>query len=171
MIPGEPSGGESSPRDWIPEGAARLDGRAWRLLNILAGIPQVYAATREAFIPQNINFELVNGISFRKGCYPGQEIIARLRYLGKSKRRMVIGRVAGERAPAPGDPVVNGQRPAARPGVVIDAVSLEDGSHCLSAMVDAELLVEGDMCLFEAGGPALERLPLPYPVPADNPQD
>jgi tRNA-modifying protein YgfZ len=60
----------------------------WRLANIRDGLPQVYAATREMFIPQMLNLDLIDGISFTKGCYTGQEIIARTQHLGRIKRRM-----------------------------------------------------------------------------------
>jgi folate-binding protein YgfZ len=62
--------------------------RAWRLADIRAGLPQVYAATSEAFIAQMLNLDLLDGISFSKGCYTGQEIIARTQHLGRIKRRM-----------------------------------------------------------------------------------
>ncbi len=62
--------------------------RDWRLADIRAGIPQVYAATSEAFVAQMLNLDLVDGISFTKGCYTGQEIIARTQHLGRIKRRM-----------------------------------------------------------------------------------
>ena len=67
-------------------GSSVLQGDYWRALDILAAIPQVYSTTVETFIPQHINLELIDGVSFTKGCYPGQEIVARLKYLGKSKR-------------------------------------------------------------------------------------
>jgi tRNA-modifying protein YgfZ len=60
----------------------------WRLADIRAGLPQVYAATSEAFVAQMLNLDLVDGISFTKGCYTGQEIIARTQHLGKIKRRL-----------------------------------------------------------------------------------
>ena len=62
--------------------------RDWRLANIRAGIPQVYAPTSEAFVAQMLNLDLVDGISFTKGCFTGQEIIARTQHLGRIKRRM-----------------------------------------------------------------------------------
>jgi len=69
-------------------GEAERIERAWRLADIRAGLPQVYAATRELFIPQMLNLDLIDGISFAKGCYTGQEIIARTQHLGRIKRRM-----------------------------------------------------------------------------------
>jgi folate-binding protein YgfZ len=63
---------------------------AWRLADIHAGVPQVTQPTQEQFVPQMVNFELIGGVNFKKGCYPGQEIVARSQYLGKLKRRMVL---------------------------------------------------------------------------------
>jgi tRNA-modifying protein YgfZ len=71
----------------------------WRYADCLAGLPFIGSATSELFVPQMINFELIDGISFKKGCYPGQEIVARSHYLGKNKRRMLLGSVAQELTP------------------------------------------------------------------------
>ena len=62
--------------------------RAWRLADIRAGLPQIYAATREMFVAQMLNLDLIDGISFTKGCFTGQEIIARTQHLGRIKRRL-----------------------------------------------------------------------------------
>jgi tRNA-modifying protein YgfZ len=67
---------------------AQLIERDWRLADIRAGLPQVYAPTREVFVAQMLNLDLIDGISFSKGCYTGQEIIARTQHLGRIKRRM-----------------------------------------------------------------------------------
>jgi len=71
-----------------PAARARVE-RDWRLADIRAGLPQVYAATSEQFVAQMLNLDLLDGISFSKGCYTGQEIIARTQHLGRIKRRMV----------------------------------------------------------------------------------
>ncbi|MCK4707456.1 MAG: folate-binding protein YgfZ, partial [Gammaproteobacteria bacterium] len=68
--------------------AAPVGKDVWNLLKIKAGIPTIYQQTVESFVPQMINLELINGVSFKKGCYTGQEIVARMHYLGKLKRRM-----------------------------------------------------------------------------------
>jgi folate-binding protein YgfZ len=67
--------------------AKRIEGE-WRLADIRAGLPQIYAATSEAFVAQMLNLDLLDGISFTKGCYTGQEIIARTQHLGRIKRRL-----------------------------------------------------------------------------------
>ena len=72
----------------------------WRWLDIRAGLPMVVEATREQFVPQMVNFDLVGGVNFRKGCYPGQEVVARSQYLGKLKRRMLLASTHAESASA-----------------------------------------------------------------------
>jgi hypothetical protein len=76
----------------------------WRRTEVLAGVPRIVPGTYEEFVPQMLNFESVDGVNFRKGCYPGQEIVARSQYLGKLKRRMFVGHGAGPE-PAPGSDV------------------------------------------------------------------
>jgi tRNA-modifying protein YgfZ len=78
--------------------AALAASNDWLLAHIQAGIAWVSAANSEQFVPQTANYELVGGINFRKGCYPGQEIVARSQYLGKLKQRAAIARVDGEAA-------------------------------------------------------------------------
>ena len=62
----------------------------WRLLDVRSGIPTIEAATVEQFVPQMLNYELIGGVDFQKGCYPGQEIVARSQYRGTIKRRMFL---------------------------------------------------------------------------------
>lgn len=76
---------------------------AWDYLEINAGIPDVTPATQEAFVPQMINLDALNGINFKKGCYTGQEIVARTHYLGKVKRRTLIANIYSTVAPQVGD--------------------------------------------------------------------
>ena len=68
----------------------------WQKQNILDGLPQIHAETAELFIPQMVNLDLLDGINFKKGCYTGQEIIARMHYLGKVKQRMFVCQIDGE---------------------------------------------------------------------------
>lgn len=79
----------------------------WNNLNILDGIPDIYPATREAFIPQSLNLDLIEGINFKKGCYTGQEIVARTHYLGKVKRRMYRASIKSGVNLIPGDQILN----------------------------------------------------------------
>ena len=86
--------------------ATPVGANIWELLNIQAGIPVITAGSIDAYVPQMTNMQLINGVSFTKGCYPGQEIVARMHYLGKLKRRMYrIGFDAQEK-PATGTALV-----------------------------------------------------------------
>ena len=139
----------------------------WKLIDILSGIPQVYQATSEAFIPQNINLELVNGVSFRKGCFPGQEIVARLKYLGKSKQRLAIASVESSKIVQPGDEIFSEHRPDQKAGMVVDAVEIDNSTYQASVMIPAVQPSSGAMHIGSVSGPALELQPLPYSIPAE----
>ncbi len=108
----------------------------WRGLEIRAGLARITAATSELFVPQMVNFELTGGVSFKKGCYPGQEIVARSQYLGKLKRRMVLTSKGSGEAPPPGADVW-AQPPSADSvlvepiGQVVAAAELPEGTFCL----------------------------------------
>ncbi|HJW56172.1 MAG TPA: folate-binding protein [Burkholderiaceae bacterium] len=149
-----------------PELAAALqptDASAWRLSDIRAGIPRITQATQEQFVPQMINFELIGGVNFKKGCYPGQEIVARSQYLGKLKRRMFLALIAGQDA-RPGMEVFSAADPEQPCGMVVNAErTSQNESACLVEMkitaVDA-----GTVHLGSATGAALQFQPLPYPV-------
>lgn len=79
----------------------------WNNLNILDGIPEIYPTTQEAFIPQSLNMDLIEGINFKKGCYTGQEIVARTHYLGRVKRRMYRAFIKSQVDLNPGDQILN----------------------------------------------------------------
>lgn len=109
--------------DATPVGAAH-----WSLLDILSGIPNVLPQTREAFVPQMANMDLVDGLSFRKGCYPGQEIVARMRYLGTLKRRMYRLHLDSEIVPQPGDEIFVKDDQRHQPiGKIVDAQAYPEG--------------------------------------------
>jgi folate-binding protein YgfZ len=149
------------------QAAARFssgDAAAWRQAQIAAGVPWVTAATREMFIPQMINFDCIGGVNFRKGCYVGQEIIARLRYRGKVKRRMFIAESpANEPAakpPANGAAVfaVGGDEQAV--GNVVIAAPREDG---FAALISARLdVLPKGIALTPDSPAALQIRPPPY---------
>ena len=108
------------------------DETEWRRRDIEAGLPRIVAATSGRFVAQMVNLDRLAAIDFRKGCYPGQEVIARTRYLGRIKRRMFIIAAAGE-APAPGESVYRegGDQPC---GEVVDAVAVADGCRALAVL-------------------------------------
>jgi hypothetical protein len=133
---------------------------AWQLAAIHAGVPQVTAATQEQFVPQMINFELLGGVNFKKGCYPGQEIVARSEYLGKLKRRTSLASVENAAARA-GDEVFTTADPDQPCGMVVNAAPNGLGGADLLVELKLETL-EQDVRLGSSSGSALRFLPMPY---------
>ena len=135
----------------------------WRLLDILAGTPTVYPETMEAFVPQMLNLHLLDGVSFHKGCYIGQEIVARTHYLGKLKRRMYLARVNSPALLRPGDPLFSPQADASQSaGQLADAARHPNGGYAVLAVALIECAEQGVLQLGDASGPVLQLEPLPY---------
>lgn len=132
--------------------------RAWRLADIQAGIPTLHTQTNESFVAQMLNLDLLGGISFDKGCYTGQEIIARTHYRGSVKRRMFRYAVESE-TPAPGTRIVAGEESA---GEVVTAVATQTGSELLAVIQLSHS--DDELRLDVASRSVLKRLPLPYAV-------
>jgi folate-binding protein YgfZ len=118
--------------------AAPVGAGAWDRLDILAGIPDIHPATVDEFIPQTVNLELLGGINFKKGCYTGQEIIARLHYRGSVKRRMYLGHAGVEAPPAPGTPLHAAGGDGQSVGHVVMSASDPAGGCDLLAVVAIE---------------------------------
>jgi len=138
--------------------------QAWRLAAIHAGEPQVDAATQEQFVPQMVNLELLGGVNFKKGCYPGQEIVARTKYLGKIKRRTALASIADAAARA-GDEVFSQADPDQPCGMVVNAAP--NGRGGADALVEIKLASLGEqVALGAAGGAPLRFLPMPYSLDA-----
>jgi folate-binding protein YgfZ len=131
---------------------------AWALEEIRAGRPLVVQATQEHFVPQMVNLERLGAVDFKKGCYPGQEVVARTQYRGALKRRMVRARVAASARPAA--EVFAGAQAA---GTVVNVAPAAAGVSELLAVVQIDALESGSaLHLGAPGGPGLELLPLPY---------
>lgn len=141
--------------------------QAWRLAAIHAGEPQVSSATQEQFVPQMINLELLGGVNFKKGCYPGQEIVARTKYLGKIKRRAALASVDHAEVQA-GMEVFSSLDPDQPCGMVVNAAP--NGLGGADLLVEIKLAaLEGAVHLGTSSGPALRFLPLPYSLdPVDD---
>lgn len=141
---------------------------AWRLAAIHAGVPQVTAPTQEQFVPQMINYELIKGVDFKKGCYPGQEIVARSQYLGKLKRRTALASVD---APAhAGQEVFASDDPSQPCGMVVNAAPNGAGGSDLLVEIKLAALDDGVTVALgsaaAADGAALRFSPLPYSLDA-----
>ncbi len=138
----------------------------WLLGQIRAGIGQVMAQTRELFIPQMINLQAVGGVSFKKGCYTGQEIVARMQYLGKLKRRQYRVSLAGENVPEPGTEVFSPTH-GSSVGEVVLAARSTDGIELL-AVLTADAVQDNNLHLGSPDGPSLDLLSLPYELDRDR---
>ena len=138
---------------------------AWQLSEIHAGIPQITLKTQEQFVPQMINYELIGGVNFKKGCYPGQEIVARSQYLGKLKRRTALASIAAPDAAA-GDEVFDVADPDQPCGMIVNAAP--NGAGGVDALVELKLasLEQGDIRLGSASGAPLRFTPMPYALDA-----
>ena len=135
----------------------------WRWLDIRRGLPLITAATQDQLVPQMTNLELIGGVSFDKGCYAGQEIVARLQHLGKVKRRMFPANVAAEARP--GDALYSEDLGPQASGTVVNAEVSPEGGWDLLAVVHAESRERSTVRLKAPDGPVLRFLPLPYAVP------
>lgn len=146
----------------LPEG----DLNQWLLGQIRAGIGQVMPATRELFIPQMLNLQAIGGVSFKKGCYTGQEIVARMQYLGKLKRRLYRLALNVEELPEPGTPLFSPTHGSSI-GEVVIAARAEQNIELL-AVLQAEAAEDGNLHLGTLEGPGLQLLDLPYQLDRDR---
>lgn len=150
----------------IRNGATVVGPEAWQWLEIQAGQPRVVAATQEAFVPQMLNMELpaVAGVSFTKGCYPGQEIVARTQYLGKIKRRMIRVHIAGDDQFHPGASVYSAQTGDQQCGTVVSCARAPEGGFDALICVQSSAIGSGEINLGSPTGPRPLMMGLPYPL-------
>ncbi|KPB54488.1 Uncharacterized protein ALO43_01401 [Pseudomonas tremae] len=132
----------------------------WLLGQVRAGIGQVFGSTREEFIPQMINLQAVGGVSFKKGCYTGQEIVARMQYLGKLKRRLYRLTLQGDQVPEPGTAVFSPVHASAVGNVVVAAQAGQAVE--LLAVLQGDAAENGRIHLGSPEGAALQMSDLPY---------
>jgi hypothetical protein len=139
---------------------------AWDWLEVQSGIAPIVAATSEAFVPQMLNYELVGGVDFKKGCYPGQEVVARSQYRGTLKRRTAL--LHAEAPMQPGHEVWWSGDPAQPSGLIAFAAESPGGGY--DALVELKLaaLDDGSLHVGAVDGPSLRVLPLPYAVPRQD---
>ena len=151
--------------DLLASAEARASAEEWEWTSIQAGIPTIVAATQEAFVPQMANFDLVGGVSFSKGCYPGQEIVARTQYRGGLKRRMALAHLAGGDRPAPGQAVYSPSFGDQSAGTIVNAARAPGGGFDALVVAQLESLAQGFLHLGSPDGPRLEIRSQP-PAPA-----
>jgi folate-binding protein YgfZ len=150
-------------------GAARPAGfPVWQWLTIQAGVAVITPPTADQFVPQMANWDALDGVSFQKGCYTGQEIVARTQYLGRLKERLVLAHVDGT-APSPGDRLYSTAFGDQACGTVVNAAGAPGGGADLLAVVQLAARDGGVVHLDAPDGRKLALLPLPYPLPKPAP--
>ena len=143
---------------------------AWGDLEVLSAIPRIVLATQEQFVPQMINFESVAGIDFKKGCYPGQEIVARSQYRGAIKRRLALAHAAGTPDALeqfkPGVEIFHSEDISQPAGMVVLSSLSSTQPNRIDLQIECKLeaLEHGEILLGSADGPVLKIDPLPYPL-------
>jgi len=150
--------------------AAPVGKDVWNLLDIRAGIPTIYLPTVEAFVPQMVNLELINGVSFKKGCYTGQEIVARMHFLGKLKRRMYRIHIDTDEPVLPGTALFSPDSTSGQGTgsiVVAAPASSDKGTEALAVMQISESQ-NTNLKLNDNNGPSIRVLEIPYEFPAEK---
>jgi len=145
----------AAPQVWkrLSETARPVGTPAWFWLDVEAGVPLVTLATKEAFVPQMANLDQIGGVSFKKGCYPGQEVIARARYLGKIKRHLY--RIRGDQPMKAGDPLCSPESPETACGLIANAAPSPDGGFEALGVIQESFAEAGTLRLGTPDGPAL----------------
>lgn len=147
--------------------AASLSSADWLAAEVRAGVARVTQPVVEAFVPQMLNYESVDGVHFQKGCYPGQEVVARSQYRGTTKRRAFI--VHADQPLMPGQELFSEADPGQPAGVVINVAPIPGAAPRSSALVELKLAARGTaLRAGSAEGPAVQLGSLPYSLPSDD---
>jgi len=141
----------------------------WNSLEVLSAIPRIVQATQEEFVPQMINFESVGGVDFKKGCYPGQEIVARSQYRGSIKRRLQLAHLESgpdEHGILPGTELFHQDDPDQPAGMVVLSSVNAEKPNWIDFQIECKLdaLERGEIRLGSNQGPVLKIDTLPYPL-------
>ena len=146
-----------------------LSADAWAWLEVQSGVVRIVAATAEQFVPQMVNLEVVGGVNFQKGCYPGQEVVARSQYRGTLKRRAFL--FDSEAEARPGQELFSSLDPEQPAGMVAAAAALPDGSGRFALLAETKLAALEAPAVLHLGsvsGPVLRPAALPYDFPSET---
>lgn len=148
--------------------AKPVGSNAWRLCDIRAGVPELSDSLADSFLPQMLNLQALRAVSFTKGCYTGQEIVARTQHLGRLKRRLYPAVVEAGKAPAPGDPLYRADTgESAAVGTVVSVASNAAGQWELLAVIQIDAAESGEITLVPASDSRVLALrALPYALDA-----
>lgn len=145
-------------------GARQCAAPVWSWLDIVAGVPTVLPETSEQFVPQMTNLEVLDGVNFKKGCYPGQEIVARVQYLGQLKQRMFAAHAPGADLVRPGEPVYAASFGEQAAGTVVDAQPAPAGGYDLLVVLQLSAR-DSSLHLRRPDGEQIQLGSLPYSLP------
>lgn len=146
-----------------PQGLA-MDAATWLWTEVRSGVATITPPIAEAFVPQMLNYESVGGVNFKKGCYPGQEVVARSQFRGSLKRRAYL--VHSDQAMAAGNDVFQAADPSQPCGTVAQAAASPHGGFDAIASLQVAAAAAGGLSLGPQGA-AIALLPLPYPLLED----
>lgn len=149
----------------LAAGGQPAGSAAWRATTVAAGLPLITVPTQDEFVAQMLNFDLIGGVSFTKGCYPGQEIVARTQYLGKLKKRMYRVAMDAGANPTPGQDLYAPEFGDQSAGKLVNVAPGADGGFEALAVLQTSSAAAGEVRLGAPDGPPLSLLPLPYPLP------
>ena len=156
---------ERAEATWSHLSPARPAGfPCWQWLTVRAGVPVIAPPTQDQFIPQMLNLDALDGVSFRKGCYAGQEIVARTQYLGRLKERLALAHVDAE-PPPPGARLFASSFADQPCGTVVNAAAAPGGGADLLAVAQIAAIASDSLRLGAVEGTAVSLLPLPYALP------
>jgi folate-binding protein YgfZ len=161
---GQPRAIWLAPKDEVAPTGSDMSADLWQVGEVMSGIAWVELATFEAFVPQMLNYESVDGVNFKKGCYPGQEVVARSQFRGTLKRRAFIAQ--SEVSMAAGQEVFSSLDTTQPCGLVAQAAS-DGSSHVAVLELQLSATENSSLHLGAADGPVLSLLPLPYALRGD----
>lgn len=151
--------------DALAQQATPAGAPVWAWLGVRSGVPMITAATQDQFVAQAANWDVLGGLDFRKGCFTGQEIVARTQHLGRLKERLFAFRT-GVEPPAPGARLYSAAFGDQASGTVVNSAPDPDGGSRFLAVAQIEAASAGVVSIGAPEGPQAQREPLPYTVPA-----
>ncbi len=146
--------------------ATAVGREAWTALHILAGVPVITPPLTEAFVPHMLNLPEIGAVSFQKGCYTGQEIVARTQYLGKSKRHLHLAWIPAGEPPKAGDALWIAAE-TEHPGQIVNSAPAPEGGFLVLAVVASADVKKGGVRLRDQAGAELAFRALPYPIASE----
>ena len=152
----------------LQKDAVAIGENSWNLLTIRAAIPEIVSETVEEFVPQMVNLQAINSLSFTKGCYPGQEVVARMHYLGKLKRHLFIGSADNKNLPVSGTPVMTSDENEQKVGKIVTASWSGEKKVEFLAVLQIEKAAKEQLHIGTSTGATLQLFDLPYSIEKDE---